>query len=226
MDNLRESIWTPASVMLVKAYDFALQLILAIIVFIIGWFIAKLVRQVVVKVLKLLKLDVGSDKLGIENILIKGDIKYTLSELIGVIIYWIVMLAVLAGVVNYLQLTAIADLLTKVVQYLPNVLGSILVLVLGIFFASFISSIIRTAASNAGVVQARSLGNIAQIIIMVFAVVLAIEQLKIDTAGVLVYSLNIILAAVGLAFAIAFGLGCKDIAGNVISDLLEKMKKG
>lgn len=225
MDKITEIIWVPASELFKGAYVFAGKVVAAVIIFIIGWLVAKAIKQVIVKVLKLLKLDVGSEKVGIEGILAKGEIKYTLSELIGIIVYWIIMLGVLAGVVKYLGWVAIADLLQQLVVYLPNVLASIFVLILGIFFATFISSIVRAATSNAGIAQAKTLGNISQIIILIFAVVIAIQQLKIDASGVLVYALNITLAAIGLAFAIAVGLGSKDIAGELISKLLDKIKK-
>lgn len=225
MDKIRTLILDPANELFVKCYSFAGRLILVILILFLGWFIAKFLQQIVVKILKMLKLDVGSEKLGIKSILVKGEIKYSLSELIGVVIYWIIMLGVLAGAVSYLGLTALSELLVKFVSYMPNVLASILVLVIGIFFATFLSSLVRTAASNAGIRQSKTLSNIVEIIILIFTAVIAIEQLKIDSGRVLVYAVNIILASMGLAFGLAFGLGCKDIAGGFISDLLKRIKK-
>jgi hypothetical protein len=98
------------------------------------------------------------------------------------------------------------------------------VLVLGSFLANFMAGIVRTAASNAGVSSAKLLGKITQAILIIFAVIIAIEQLNIATAFI-AFAVNIILASIGLALALAFGLGCKDIAAKAMSDALNKIKK-
>ncbi len=224
-DQMYDSILSPAASLFVKGYVFAGKLIVAVLVFIIGWIFSKVIKEVIVKLLKMLKLDAGSEKVGIESFLAKGEIKYTLSGLIGLVIYWLIILVVLAGVISYMGFGQIGDILTKLIDYIPSVLAAIFAIIFGIFLATFLSSIVRATAANSGIEQSKSLGNVTQIIIMVFAVIVAIEQLKIDTSGVLSDSLKIILAAVGLAFALAVGLGCKDIAGEAISGFIGKMKK-
>ena len=134
------------------------------------------------------------------------------------------MLSVLAAAMNALNLTVASDLLSKLVAYIPNIIIAIFVLVLGAFLASFVAGIVRTAAGNAGIGSAKLLGKISQTILIVFAVIIAIEQLNIATAFI-AFAVNIILASVGLALALAFGLGCKDIAAKAMADILNKVKK-
>jgi small-conductance mechanosensitive channel len=92
------------------------------------------------------------------------------------------------------------------------------------FVSTLLSTIIRTAASNAGITQARMLGQITQVVVVVFAVVIAMQQLQIQT-GVILNVINITLAAIGLALGLAFGLGCKDIAARTMEDIISKLKK-
>src|SRR3989338_7134707 len=217
MDRLALIVADPVKAMLIKIWSYIPTLLGAIAILVIGWIVAKFVEAIVVRVLKAARLDVVSDKAGLANILAQGDIKWTLSELIGVIIYWIVMLAVLAAALNALNLTVAADLLARIVGYIPNIIVAIFVLVLGSFLASFVSGIVRTAASNAGVGNAKLLAKITQTVLIVFAVIIAVEQLGIATAFI-AFTVNIILASIGLALALAFGLGCKDIAAKVLSD--------
>jgi len=224
MDRLALIVADPVKAMLIKIWSYIPTIIGAIVILVVGWVIAKFVEAIVVRALKAARLDVVSDKAGVANMLAQGEIKWTLSELLGVIVYWVVMLSVLAASLNALNLTVASDLLARLVAYIPNIIIAIFVLVLGSFLASFVAGIVRTAASNAGVASAKLFAKITQATLIVFAIIIAIEQLNIATAFV-AFAVNIILASIGLALALSFGLGCKDIAAKAMSDMLNKIKK-
>ncbi len=99
---------------------------------------------------------------------------------------------------------------------------SITRLILGIFISVFVASVIRTAAANLGLSQANMLSKVGQVAIIVFAILITLDELKIG--AVLVSAMNIVLATIGLALALAFGLGCRDVAARFVSDLIEKLK--
>jgi hypothetical protein len=214
----------PVRAMLIKVWGYVPTVVAAILILVVGWFIAKLVETIVARVLKMIRLDMASEKAGISNMLAQGDIKATLSELIGAIIYWVVILIVIATAMNAMNLTIAADILTRLVAYVPNILGAIFVIVLGSLLATFIASIVRTTAGNAGIDNAKTLSEVTKIVIVVFAIIMAIEQLGIGVA-IINLAVSIVLASIGLAIAIAFGLGCKDLAGKAIADMLGKMKR-
>lgn len=214
----------PVKAMLIKIWSYIPSLAGAILILVVGWLIAKLVEAIVVRVLKAIKLDAASDKAGISNVLAHGDIKVTVSELFGAIIYWLVILVVLATALNTLNLTIAANLLSRLVEYVPNIIAAVFVLVLGSFLASFVATIVRTAASNAGIARAKLLGQISHMLLVIFAVIIAIEQLNIATA-LIALAVNVILASIGIGIALAFGLGCKDIAGKLVQDMINSMKK-
>lgn len=224
MDRLALIVADPVKAMLIKIWSYIPAILGAIVILIIGWIVAKFIEAIVVRGLKAARLDVVSDKAGIANMLAQGDIKWTLSELVGVIIYWIVMLSVLAAALNALNLTVAGDLLSRLVAYIPNIVVAIFVLVLGTFLASFVAGVVRTTVSNAGVGNAKLLSKITQTVLVVFAVIIAIEQLNIATAFI-AFAVNILLASVGLGAALAFGLGCKEIAGKAMQGILDKVKK-
>ncbi|KPK41216.1 MAG: hypothetical protein AMJ78_06090 [Omnitrophica WOR_2 bacterium SM23_29] len=196
----------------------------AILVLILGLVIAKLVQKVITQILKIARLDILSEKAGIASILAKGDIKYTLSELIGVITYWLLILTVVIAALDTLNLKVAAELLDKVVLYVPNVILAVFILVLGLFFAALIGSIVRTTASNAGLAYAKNLGQIAQVVIVVFSILITLSQLGVRTV-ILDQAILIFLASLGLGLALAFGMGSKDTAGKIMSDLVDKWKK-
>jgi len=214
--DVSREIWT-------KVVGYLPQLIGAIILLIIGLLIAKAIEKVAVQILKLARFDVLSEKAGIASILAKGEIKQTLSELLGVVIYWLLVLVAVIIALNTVGLTA-TGLLDKVAAYAGNVVLAIFVLVLGLFFAALIGSIVRTAASNAGVGTAKNLGQVAQIVIVVITVLTVLPMLGVRTT-VIDLAISIVLAAVGLGLALAFGLGSKDVAGRIVSEFVDKWKK-
>lgn len=209
---------------LTRVGNFLPTLLGAIIVLIVGWLVAKLLQKIVTQVLKIARLDVLSEKAGIASILAKGDIRYTLSELIGVIIYWLLILVVIIATLDAFNLKVAAELLDRVVLYVPNVIAAIFILVLGMFFAALLGAVVRTTASNAGIAYAKNLGQITQVSVIVFAVLITLGQLGVRTL-ILDQAILVALAALGLGLALAFGFGSKDIAGKIMSELVEKWKK-
>ena len=216
MDSVRE--------MLTRVGAFIPRLIGVLLVLILGWLLAKLIETAIIRILKLVRLDTLSEKSGANNFLAKGGIKYTLSELIGVLVYWIMMLIVIITALNALQWTVAAELLNRVVAYIPNVIASIVILVIGMFVSTVLAGVIRTATGNAGIKQSRLLGQITQVVVIIFAIVIALEQLNIGRI-IIASAVQIILAALGLGLAIAFGIGCKDIAGKYMAELINRMKE-
>jgi small-conductance mechanosensitive channel len=91
------------------------------------------------------------------------------------------------------------------------------------FFATFLGVTVQTAASNAGIETAPFLGKIVEFFIVFFSIVVALQQMKLSI-GIAAVTFNILLACLGLGLALAFGLGCKDLAGKFVAELIEKFK--
>ena len=191
----------------------------ALALFLIGWVVAQLLQGGVVRILKTVGLDKLADQIQLSAVLNKGGIRHKLSELIGVIVYWLVMLAVVMIVFNALQLTVAAELFQSVVTFLPNVIAAVFILIVGIFAASFLSTTVRTAAGNAGMGQSALLGELTGTVVVIFAAVAALQQLRIPFFG---EAFLIVLAGISLGCAIAFGLGCKEMAGRWVSEIVDQ----
>jgi len=217
-------ILVPLREVLERVGNFIPTLVGVLVILIGGWMIAKFVQRVVVQVLKAIKLDQAAEKTKIDVLLAKGDVKQKLSELIGVLLYWLMMLIIFMAAVNALGLTVTADLLNRVIGYLPNVIAAVFILVLGIFFSTLLASIVQTAATNAGIRQAKVISQLVQVVIVVFASVIVLEQLSV-AAYIITFTLQAIIAALALAAGLAFGLGCKDIAADTTQDIINKLKK-
>ncbi len=200
------------------------RLIGLLIIIVVGWLISKAIKAVIVKVLQTAKVDSVAESTGVNNFLAKGGLKQVLSEVIGGLIYWLCLLVVAAVAVDFLGLQVIGELLNKIILYVPNIILSIFILLAGVFMSKLLSTMVQTAAANTGLVRAKLLARIVEIIVMVSAIVIALEQLNIgaDLVALVVKSIIISIAA---AAAIAFGLGCKDMASRALSSWLEKVQE-
>ncbi|PIP19598.1 MAG: hypothetical protein COT38_04115 [Candidatus Omnitrophica bacterium CG08_land_8_20_14_0_20_41_16] len=224
MNSWQVILLEPARVVLAQIGQFSVNILLVIIILIIGWIISKAIRAVVTKGLRVIKLNEFSDRIGLEVLLEKGGIGYSLSELVGIICYWLAILVTFMVAINAVGLTVAADLLNKVVLYIPNVIAAIFILILGMFAATIVKNIVLTAINNAGVAQGKILSKAVEVAIIAFAVFVALEQLGIGIR-ITELTLGVILGSIGLGLALAFGLGCKDIAGRFMNDFIEKLKK-
>jgi len=224
MSSWQVVLLEPARVVLTQIGQFLVSILLVLIILIVGWLISKLIRAVVTKGLRAVKLDELSDSIELDKLLEKGGISYSLSELIGVICYWLALLVTFMVAINAMGLTVAADLLKQIVAYIPNVIAAIFILILGMFVATLLRNIVQTAANNAGLSQGKLLSKIVEAIVIVFAAFVALEQLNIGIR-ITELTLSIILGSIGLGLALAFGLGCKDAAGRYVNELVEKLKK-
>ncbi|MFA5287125.1 MAG: hypothetical protein WC394_02510 [Candidatus Omnitrophota bacterium] len=214
----------PARTVLSQIGQFLVNILLVIIILIIGWVISKVVKSLVTKALRAIKLDELSDRIELETLLEKGGIGYSLSELIGVICYWLAILVTFMVAINAVGLTIAADLLNKIVLYIPNVVAAVFILILGMFVATILKNMVVTAANNTGFGQGKLLGKTAEIVVVAFAIFVGLEQLGIGIQTTQL-TISIILGSIGLGLALAFGLGCKDLAGKFMGEFVEKMKK-
>jgi len=133
-----------------KITAFLPELIGAIIIFIVGWIVARLIKLGVVKLLMLVRFEKATEKTGVNEFLQKGNIVRTPSEIIGALVYWFIMILVIIASLDALGLPIVSDLLNSIFLYIPNVVAAIIVLILGFLVGNLLSAVVRTAASNAG----------------------------------------------------------------------------
>lgn len=215
LESLR-SFWLELS-------SFLPQLFGAIVLFIVGWLLAKLVQRIVRKGLLLIRFDVLAEKSGIEGFLLQGGVRFTTVTLVSNIVYWFILLTVILAALNTLGLQAAAELFNQIILYIPNVLVAIIVLIFGALFAKFVRSATFTYLSNVGIDGAEVISTVAQYAILVFTVSIALEQLAIG-GEILVSAFQIAFGALCLALAIAFGLGGKEWASRILENLSKKAR--
>jgi len=211
----------PIREMLTRIMAYLPVLLGALIILIVGWIVAKIIRSIVNGVLKVVRFDALADKAGISEVLRKGDLKITARKVLSDLVYWLIIIMVLVMVANALGLPKASDVLSNLFAYVPKVIAALLILVVAMFLASFVSGIVRIAAGNANLPKPDLLTGISRWAIIIFAVTISLAQLGI--APLLVTTtFNIILGGIVLALALAFGLGGKDTAARYLEELKKK----
>ena len=210
------SFWTQLA-------SFIPQLLAAMVLLLIGWMLAKVARAGLMRLLKALKFDKVSEKSGLESFLKQADLEVSLASILGNLIYWLIILIMIVTVANSLGLHMVADLFNKVVLYIPNVIVAILVLVFGTILARFINRIVFAWLNNVGFDGALTISTFSEYAMLVFVFFIAMEQLQIANE-LLTAAFIIAFGAIGLAFAIAFGMGARNWAEGIV-DKLAKPKK-
>lgn len=210
--------------MFVRVGETLPRVAVAISIFVAGWLIARAAKWAVIKALKVVSFDDLAEKIHINDFLRRGEVKVNLSELVGVFLYWLIVLAFLLAALDLLGMTVAAELLERVLAYVPQVIAGILVLILGLFFATMVSGVVQTAAANAGVGQAKALGQITRMVVILFAAVVALEKFLSST--IIQTTFNTVVMAFAFGAALAFGLGCKDLAGKAVQDFVNRLNGG
>ncbi len=204
-----------------KIGDFLPTLLSALVILIIGWIIAKMIKWALLKVLRAVKIDTVADNVGINGYLTKGGIKKNASGLIATLGYWTIMFTVLTMFFNTLGLDVVSNLLTEVISYIPNIIVACLLLIVGMYLAEFVSGLVVGALKGGDFENPDMVGRIAYGAVMFFTIAIVLDQLGIGQ-NIVNTVVTVIMSGAGLAFAIAFGLGGKDWAAGIMNKYLRK----
>ncbi len=203
--------------------NFFPKLLAVIVILFFGWICAKLVCLGLKRILELCQFDSFAQKSGLEAFLVHSEFDLSISAIISKVVYWLVILLFIITCANTLGLTEVADMLHQLAAYLPKIIIAILVMIFGTLLARFINRLVFAWLHGIKFEGALSISTSAEYGIQIFALFVALEQLNIGTQ-LLTALFVIIFGAVFLALAIAFGLGGRDWAAKVISDIQSKRK--
>lgn len=199
--------------------DFLPKLLFALIVRIVFWFLAKAVRAGVLFLAEKIWLERLTENTGIGRFVSNANFKQSTSWVIAALFYWVVYLVGLNIAFDILGLQVVSTLISDLISYIPNLFIAVILIVVGSYAAKFVKDITDGAMATAEVEHKR-LGHVLYIVVMMFAIITALKQAKIDISF-LTDNLNTIVMGIMLAFGLAFGLGGKDKAKEVIEKYMK-----
>jgi hypothetical protein len=200
------------------------NIIAALLFIIFGLFIARVLSSILEQFLKKIKLDSYTSQVGINEIMVRFGFGRSPAAIIGFLVYWSLIMVFFVSAANIMNLSVISDILERfIVGFIPKIVAAIFIAFGGLTFAKFISDVVTNSAAANNLRGGKSLSKIVHFVILVFTAIAAVEQLGIEMK-IIRSSLNILFASFGLAFAIAVGLGAKDIARDIIKGMFTENK--
>lgn len=215
-DIWTQSLLSAMSTLWSKLAGFIPNLLGAFLIAGLGLLIANILNAVVSKLLAKLGVDRLLAGTGLTKILERGGIRLPISVVAGKIIYWFVLLVFLVSAAESLGLQRVSATLDLFALYLPKVFGAALLMLAGVLLAQLASTLARGAAESIGLSYAATLARLAQITVIVISLSVAVGQLDIK-AELFNTVIAIVVGSVGLALALALGLGSRDVAAQIIA---------
>ncbi|MGE8407833.1 MAG: mechanosensitive ion channel family protein [Pseudomonas sp.] len=218
LDLWTQSLVTAMTALWTKVANFIPNLFVALILVLLGFVVAKLLDTLLSKLLAKLGLDRLMAGTGLTKMLGRVGIHVPISTLVGKIIYWFILLIFLVSAAEALGLERVSSTLDMLALYLPKVFGAALVLLAGVLLAQVANGLVRGAAEGIGLEYAAGVGRIVQGLVIIISISVAISQLEVKT-DLLNHVIVIGLITVGLAVALAMGLGSREIAGQILAGI-------
>jgi small-conductance mechanosensitive channel len=197
-------------------------LIVALIVLLVGWIVAVVIGSIITQILNAIKLNQYFERMGWRKSLEAAEIKVDASAFIGGIFKWLSFVIVLMIVADVLGLDQFAGLLQGVIGYLPNVIVAVFLFVAAVIISDILEKVVRAAVEGTKVGYGAWAAVIVKWSIWVFAILAILEQLGV-AQGLIQTLYTGVVAFLVIALGIAFGLGGKDVAAEILKDLKHKL---
>lgn len=195
----------------------------ALVILIVGWLIAGLVGRVVTALLKRVGVDRTLAAHG-QQVYGPNAQNFAPSRIAGAIAKWLVFLIFLIAAANFLGWPQVSDLLNRVILFIPNLIVAAIILVLAPIAGRLLRGVIERGSASAGVTTGPLLGRVAEIAVIAFGVVIAVNQVGIASDLVNILFTGVVLA-LAIAFGLAFGLGGRNVAEQLTQTWYENSKQ-
>ncbi len=216
MSGWWEGLTAAVTASLSQLLAFLPTIILAAMLLGLGYLLARVVSIATIRFLQFIGFDRMLNRTAVQTLLERSGTKRKVSELLGMIGFWIIFLVFLIKASDTLGLTMASDALTGLANYIPKIMIAVLILILGLLAANFVRELITMTCSSAGMTHGTMVAQAVYVAVVLLIVVTAIDALGIDTA-LLNSTIVILLAGLIGGAALSFGLGSRNAVANLIA---------
>ena len=204
--------------------NFVPNLVIALIIFAIGWVLAALIEKLVESIFKGLKVDAALKSAGLEEVVKRAGHNLNSGAFVGTLVKWFIIVVFLIASFDVLGLSQVTEFLRQVVYYLPQVIVAVLVLMVAVIVANAMQKLVVASSRAAHIRSAELLGRVTKWAIWIFAILTALITLGI-APSLIQMIITAVFAGAALALGLAFGLGGKDAARNWIEKTTEHISE-
>ena len=200
--------------------NFLPRLVVAVLVFLIGWLVAILIAKLAYHIVRVIQIDRALEGIGFKKVWERSGFKLNIPLFFGELVKWFFIVVFLLSAANILGLTEVSQFLNTVVLYIPNVIVAAIILLIGLMLAKFLEGLVMASVKAANLISANLFGAVAKWAVVVFSLLVALNQLGI-AQDIIKIVITGIVAAASIALGLSLGLGGQKHADEFIS----KMKK-
>jgi hypothetical protein len=187
----------------------------ALVVFFVGWIITKIVVKVIKKVLRLAKVNKLDDKLNEIEIVEGKQLNFNTIKVVSSFVKWLMYIVLLITASDIMGLEIISTQISDLLSYLPQLFAALVIFMLGLLFANFVKNGLKSLFESMDLSGGKMISQVVFFLMLTFISITALNQAGIDTE-IITNNINMIIAAFLLAFAIAFGLGAREVVSKLL----------
>jgi len=187
----------------------------AMVILLLGWFVNKVIEFLLKRILKFARVDKLTDKINTINLFQRASVKFKVSQVILSFARWILFLVFLIIASDIMGWTVVSEEIGNLLRYLPKLFSAIALFMIGLYIADFIKKSIRGVFESFDLSGSRIISDVVFYFITVLITIAALNQTGIDTT-IVTQNFSIVLGAFLLAISIGFGLGSKEIIGKLL----------
>lgn len=216
VEGATDSVMTTFSEAFEPFVAMAPRALAALVIVVVGYLVARLLARLARSLGDTIGLQTAAERSGLAASMNDVGIQRSVPAIVGLIVFWLLMCVSIMASFKVLGLAAVSDAMQEVVNYIPNLLIATVVIVIGLLVANFIRGIVATSADRVGISYAEQLAAGCYYVLALMTFIAAFRQLGIEFA-LLEQLILIAFAALAIGFALAFGLGGRDVMGGILA---------
>ena len=201
--------------------DIVPALLGALVILFAGYLLAKVLEKLIERFLRRIRLNKMLERGDVMHALERSGSHVNPTRVLANLVFWLVMFAVILVAANALGLESLANVFSELVSYIPSVIAAIVIILVGIVLGGFVGGLI--AASAGALHGGRALARVGRGGVILLAVFMALQELGIAT-DIVTTAFAILFGAVALALALSFGLGNRELAGEITREWYERYR--
>jgi uncharacterized oligopeptide transporter (OPT) family protein len=194
----------------------------ALVILFAGYLLAKVLQRLTERGLRRIRLNQLLERGGVTQAVERSGTHINPTRVLANLVFWLVMFTVILLAANALGLDSLANVVSTLVSYIPSVIAAIVIILVGIVLGGFVGGLI--AASAGGVHGGRALSRVGRGGVILLAVFMALQELGIAT-DIVTTAFAILFGAIALALALSFGLGNRDLAGEITREWYDRYRR-
>jgi len=194
----------------------------SLVILFAGYLLAKVLEKLVERGLRRIHLNQLLERGGVTRAVERSGTHLNPTRVIANLVFWLVMFTVILLAANALGLDSLENVVSTLVSYIPSVIAAIVIILVGIVLGGFVGGLI--AASAGGIHGGRALARIGRGGVILLAIFMALQELGVAT-DIVTTAFALLFGAIALALALAFGLGNRELAGEITRDWYERYKR-